>query len=83
MDWMTVNDELSKMWKEAVMAYFKVLLPHLFGGNDGNPQNTWPPHRDLNQGFLKYKEYCSPLNSSVLLRTASRPTTGANQNNDK
>jgi hypothetical protein len=36
MDWMTVNDELRKMWKEAVMAYFKVLLPHLFGGNDGN-----------------------------------------------
>jgi hypothetical protein len=36
MKWMNVNDELKRMLKEAVMAYFKVLLPHFPGGNDGN-----------------------------------------------
>jgi hypothetical protein len=36
MEWMTMNDELRKMWKEAVMAYFKVLLPYLPGGTDEN-----------------------------------------------
>jgi hypothetical protein len=36
MEWINVNDELRKMWKEALIVYFKVLLPHSPGGNDGN-----------------------------------------------
>jgi hypothetical protein len=35
MEWINVNDEL-RMWKEAVTAYIKVLLPQFPGGNDGN-----------------------------------------------
>jgi hypothetical protein len=31
-----VNDELERMWKEAVVAYFKVLLQHSIGGTEEN-----------------------------------------------
>jgi hypothetical protein len=31
-----VNDELENMWKEAVVAYSKVLFKHLPGGIDKN-----------------------------------------------
>jgi hypothetical protein len=36
---MTVNNELDKMWKEAVMIYFKVLSQHLLGGTEENNEN--------------------------------------------
>jgi hypothetical protein len=31
-----VNDELERMWKEAVVALFKVLSRHLPGGSEEN-----------------------------------------------
>jgi hypothetical protein len=40
-----VNDELEKIWKEAVMAYFKVLSWHSPGGTEENhdkPQSEQP-----------------------------------------
>jgi hypothetical protein len=30
-EWMTVNNELERIWKEAVVAYFKVLSWNLLG----------------------------------------------------
>jgi hypothetical protein len=33
---MPVSDELERMWKEAVMAYFKVLSRHFPGGTEEN-----------------------------------------------
>lgn len=36
---MTVNDDLEGMWKEAVIAYFKVLSWHLSGSTEENQEN--------------------------------------------
>jgi hypothetical protein len=41
---MTVNNELERMWKEAVVAQFKVLSQHLLGG--GTEEN----HKKLQSG---------------------------------
>ena len=35
-----INDEFKYMWKEAVMAYFKVLSWHLNGGTEENHEET-------------------------------------------
>jgi hypothetical protein len=35
-EWMTVNNELERMWKEEVFSYLKVLYRHLPGGTDEN-----------------------------------------------
>jgi hypothetical protein len=34
-----VNDELERLWKEAVMAHCKVLSLHSFGGTEKNHKN--------------------------------------------
>jgi hypothetical protein len=52
-----VNDELEKMWKEAVVA-FKLLSRHLSEGTDEyheTPQDSRPPGRDLNPGPPEYE----------------------------
>jgi len=36
---MMVNDELERMRKEVIMAYFKALCQHFPGGTEGRPQN--------------------------------------------
>jgi hypothetical protein len=33
---MTANYELERIWKEAILAYFKVLCQNLFSGDDEN-----------------------------------------------
>jgi hypothetical protein len=38
-DWMTVNNELVKMWTEAVMIFFKVQSHHLHGRAEKNHEN--------------------------------------------
>jgi hypothetical protein len=37
---MIVNNELERMWKETVVAQFKVLSRHLPGGTEGNHEKT-------------------------------------------
>lgn len=37
---MTLSDELEKMWKESVVAYFNLLFQRLFGGTEENAQNS-------------------------------------------
>jgi hypothetical protein len=34
-----VNNELERMWKEAVMVYFEALSRHLPGGTEENHEN--------------------------------------------
>jgi hypothetical protein len=34
-----VNDELKRIWKEAVVAEFKLLYPHFPKGNEENYEN--------------------------------------------
>jgi hypothetical protein len=34
--WMTVNDDLRRMWKKAVVIHFKVLSFHMAVGTKGN-----------------------------------------------
>jgi hypothetical protein len=34
-----LNDEMAKMWKKTVMAYFKDLFQHLLGRNLENHEN--------------------------------------------
>jgi hypothetical protein len=34
-----MNNELERMWKEAVMTYFKVLSQKMPGGTEGNHEN--------------------------------------------
>jgi hypothetical protein len=49
-----MNDELERIWKEAVMAYFKVLCRNLPRGAEENYENLMQYRRssglDLNQG---------------------------------
>jgi hypothetical protein len=35
-EWMTVNNKLEEMGKEAAVAQFKVLIGHFLGGNEEN-----------------------------------------------
>jgi hypothetical protein len=52
-----VNNELERMWKEVVIAEFKVLLWHLPGGAEQNPekpQNDWSLGRDSNPELPRY-----------------------------
>jgi hypothetical protein len=35
-----MNDGLERMWKEAVVAYFKVLSRHLPGGTEESHENS-------------------------------------------
>jgi hypothetical protein len=39
-DWITANNESKRMWKEAVMASFKVLSWHLPGGAEKKHENS-------------------------------------------
>jgi hypothetical protein len=54
-----VNNELDRVWKEAVMALFEVLSWHLPEGlrktTKDLGQNSWSPGRDLNPGPPEYK----------------------------
>jgi len=49
-----VNGELSRMWKEAVVAYFKVLSQNLAGRTEAVTKNvnqgTWSPGRESDSG---------------------------------
>jgi hypothetical protein len=38
---MTVNDELTRVWKEEVVAYFKILAPYLNGRARDLSLNGW------------------------------------------
>jgi hypothetical protein len=37
---MNGNYELGRMWKEEVVAYFKVIAQRLFSGNEGNQPSS-------------------------------------------
>jgi hypothetical protein len=54
-----VNDELERIWKEAVAAYFKTLLRQLSGGTEENHVNQSQESRstgqDLNPGPPEYE----------------------------
>jgi hypothetical protein len=54
-----MNDELERMWKEAVVAKFKVLLfRHFPGGTEKNQnvsQHSLSPGRNLNPGPPEYE----------------------------
>jgi hypothetical protein len=56
---MIVNDELEKIWKEAVMTKFKVLSWYLPGGSEENHKNlsqdSQSPSQDLNLGPPEYE----------------------------
>jgi hypothetical protein len=56
---MIVNNELERMWKEAVMASFKVLSKHLPGGPEEKhehlSQDSPSLGQELNLGPPKYK----------------------------
>jgi hypothetical protein len=43
-----VNDELEKIWKEAVMTYFKVESRHSPGGTKDNAENLSQDSRSCN-----------------------------------
>jgi hypothetical protein len=53
-----MNDELERIWKEAVVAWFKLLSLHLPGGTEEHNANSChdsrSPGRDLN---LRSPEY--------------------------
>jgi hypothetical protein len=52
-----MNGELERLWKEAVMAYFKILFWDLPAGTEENhkkPQDYWPLGQDLTSGPLEY-----------------------------
>jgi hypothetical protein len=54
-----VNDQLERMWKKAVVAYFKVLSRHSPGGTEENheilSQDSRCPVRYLNTGLPEYE----------------------------
>jgi hypothetical protein len=58
MGWLKDN-ELERMWKEAVVAFLKVLSRHLPGGTEENDenlsQNCRSPGRDLSPGPPEYE----------------------------
>jgi hypothetical protein len=59
---MKINDELERIWKEAVLALFQVLSQHLTGElrklMENLSQDSQSPGRDLNLGPPKYKQEC-------------------------
>jgi hypothetical protein len=66
-----VNDELERIWKEAVAANFKAPSPHSHRAteeNHKNSQDSWSPCRDLNLGLSDMHQkglfYCSVLSIS-------------------
>jgi hypothetical protein len=55
---MAVNNELEKMWKEAIMPRFKVLSRHFSGGTEENCEHLFHesgPDRDSNRELPIYK----------------------------
>jgi hypothetical protein len=55
-----MNNELERVWKEAIVTYFKILPRHLTGGteeNHGKPQSQdiRSPDCDLNPGPPEYE----------------------------
>jgi hypothetical protein len=52
-----VSVQLERIWKEAFVAYFKVLPPHSPGGTDENERSR-PPVQNLNRGPPVTKEGC-------------------------
>jgi hypothetical protein len=53
-----MNNEFEEIGKKAVVVQLKVLSPHLPGGteeNDGKPQESRSPDRDLNLGPPEYE----------------------------
>jgi hypothetical protein len=67
-----VSNELERMWKEAVMASFKVLSRHFPGGTAETTKNlsqdSWSLGRDLNLGPTEHEaeELTTKLRCSVL-----------------
>jgi hypothetical protein len=45
---MIMNEELERMWKEAMVAYLKILTQHLPGGSEENNNNKKKPQRGIN-----------------------------------
>jgi hypothetical protein len=68
-----VNDELKRVWKDAVVAYFKVLTQNLPGWTERNHENQCQdirsPGRDLNPGPAEYE--------AGVLTTRSRCSTSS------
>jgi hypothetical protein len=58
-----VNDELERTWKEAIVAYFKVLPRHPAGGTEENLENLSQCIRSLGRDFTRElpntKQECS------------------------
>jgi hypothetical protein len=52
-----MNNELERIWKEVVMAWFKVLFKHLPGETEEN-HDSWYQGLDLNPGALEYETGC-------------------------
>jgi hypothetical protein len=53
-----VNDVLERMWKKAVVTYFKVLSQHLYGKAEENQEETWDFQslgKESNLGHLEYQ----------------------------
>jgi len=53
-----VNDELKRMWKEAVVAYLRYVSQHLPEGTEKNHEKhqrvSRSSSRDLNTGYIKH-----------------------------
>jgi len=48
---MTINDELDRMWKEVVVAYFKVISQHVRRRSDENYERSVTRLRSVRMGF--------------------------------
>jgi hypothetical protein len=63
-----MNNELERIWKEAVMTWFKVISQHLPGGTEEATNNLsrgrWFPVRDLNP---RPPEYEACVNQSAVM----------------
>jgi hypothetical protein len=56
-----VDEELERTWKDAVMAYFKILSKHLPGGTDDkyeSPVKMSASRLKLNCSLLNMKQEC-------------------------
>jgi hypothetical protein len=77
-EWMIMNNELERMWKEGVIAYSKVLSQHFLEWPRMNTRNliwsNWCPGRNSNRAPPKYRteallpeSTCSTFSGLVIL----------------
>jgi hypothetical protein len=66
--WMIEFDEHEQIWKEAVVAYPKVLARHSWKTRENLSQDSRCPDRDLNRALLEWKSEMLPFQSACLVK---------------